>query len=123
MAAKVVVLHGGPSFERARGLLNGMVNFPDLDSFGQVMVELMINGVGLSPQQQEQHLERYLQRFELPGETEDDRGFDRRVMLEALHFAARQFRVAWDTQVPPDLRIEDYQFSRWLNMDLMLQRR
>lgn len=120
MAPKVVVLSGGYAFERVRNLLNGMTHVPsDYNSYGQVMVQLMVNNYGQSPQQQEELLGRYLQRFVLPDQPDPD--IDRNIMLEALHYGARQFRVAWDTQVP-GMSCQGYQFCRWLGADLVLQR-
>lgn len=122
MGPKIVVLYGGYAFERVRNLLNAMVNFPDLHSFGQVMVELMVGGKDLSPNQQEPLLERYLQRFTLQGT--DDPEFDRRIIFEALTFGAKMFRLAWQEQVQaPGLSYESYQFHRWLGSDLVLERR
>jgi len=97
-----------------------MVNYPDLNSYGQVMVELMTTAAGLSVEQQERQVDRYLQRF-LLSDTEDTE-FDRRIMLEALTFGAMMFRRAWTEQVP-GLSYEGYQFHRWLGDDLVLERR
>lgn len=121
MAPKVVVLYGGYAFERVRSLLNGMVNFPDLNSFGQVMVELMVSASNLSNTEQETLAKRYLDRFLMP--DTDDPEFDRRIVLEALTYGARSFRVAWVEQVPGGLSYGGYHFHRWLGMDLVLERR
>lgn len=121
MDPKIVVLHGGPSLDRARNLIRAMVNSPpNLDGFGGVMVALMTLPPSASKSEQADLIQPFLRQFTL--KDDEDPGFDERIMYEALLFTANQFRQAWKQQVP-NLSYEGFQFSRWLGTDLQLERR
>lgn len=123
MGPKMVVLSGRVAMERSKRLMAGMVNAsPDLQGFGEAVVDLLSLGSNDSTHQAD-ILQPYLKQFALRGgEYQADPGFDERVMFEAVTFAAKMFRVDWLNQVSP-LNPSDYRFERWLGDDLVLSRR
>lgn len=124
MKPKVVVLSGAPYMARAKGLLRSMINVPtDLKEFGQVMVTLMTLPEDAPRSIQADVAQPFIRKFTLPVKegSDEDPGFDERIMFEALFYTANQFRVAWRQQLP-DISWEGYRFSQWLNDDLQLER-
>lgn len=121
MDPKVVVLPGGPSLERARGLLRGMVNAPeDLTPFGFAMVDLM-KVPATDPTRKADVIQPFLKNFKLSDDPADEQyGFDERIMYEALVYTSQAFLMLWEARVP-FLDVRSYRFSRWIGPDLVLE--
>lgn len=127
MGPKILVLSGAEAVERALRLINAMVNRPpNLDQFGRVLVDLMAHphaDLSLQAAIIQPLVRPYLlDQKDFPTEQDFDPGFDQRIMMEAAVYSAKSFAKAFEYQAPA-LRIEDYQFNRWLNTDLVLERR
>ena len=121
MAPEMIVLRGAESLERAANLIRAMQNAPSsLDGFGKVMVDIMALS-NPSTEETAAISQPFLKQFHLP--DNEDPGFDERIMFEALFYCAHRFRESWFEQGLSELNRADYKFHRWVNTDLVLERR